>query len=149
MPKITSGDLATLGFTAAMFSLDESGFAAMATELIAEQAALLEGRIGSLVYAATENPTAAFVKRAEKCLVAAELLQRRFVIISQEIQAADGMDAFKLRKTQQRYLDEAESLIQRIANGTSSDSSGYSGSVATSSHFPESPAIAGIEVPSA
>lgn len=146
MPKNTTADITALGFTPAMFALDDTEWTTMVTDLIAEQSGLLEGRIGSTSYASATNPTAVYVKRAEKCLVAAELCQRRFVIISQEIQAADGMDAFKLRKTRQEYLDEASSLIDRIVNGQSSDSSGYSGSVATSSHFAETIALGGLEV---
>jgi hypothetical protein len=146
MPKITTSDVTALGFSRGMFALEAADYTTMVTDLIAEQAALLEGRIGSTSYASTSTTTAAFVKRAEKCLVAAELLQRRFVILSQEIQAADGMDAFKVRKTRQAYIDEADQLIDRIVNGQASDSTGYSGSVATSSHFSESTTLGGLEV---
>jgi hypothetical protein len=146
VPKITTANITALGFSAGMFALNTEAFTTMVTDLIDEQAALLEGRIGSTVYASTSNPTAAYVTRAEKCLVAAELLQRRFVILSQEVQAADGMDAFKVRKTRKEYIDEADQLIDRIVNGQSSDSSGYSGSVATSSHFAETTSLGGLEV---
>ena len=146
MPKITTADITALGFTAAMFALDDTDWTTMATDMIAEQAALLEGRIGSTSYAATSNPAAAYTKRAEKCLVAAELLQRRFVILSQEVQTANGLDAFKIRRTRQEYIDEANALIERIVNGQASDSSGYSGGVATSSHFADTTTLGGLEV---
>ncbi len=134
MPKITEADIAVLGFTATMFNTDAAGFTAMIAGVISEQAELLEGRVGSTIYATSAKPNATYVKRAEKCLVAADLLQRRFVIISQEIQAADGIDAFKVRRTQEKYEAEAETLISRLAAGTSADGSDYSGGVVSTSH---------------
>jgi len=134
VPKITEADIAVMGFTAAMFNLDNAGFTAMAAGVISEQAELLEGRIGSTLYATSAKPDATYVKRAEKCLVAAELLSQRLIILGQEVQAGDGDDAHKIRNTQKQYAAEAELMISRIAAGTSADGSGYSGGVVSTTH---------------
>ena len=134
MPKVTAKDIEALGFVAEAFGrpLDFHTFLA---EVIAEQAALLSARIGSAAYDTCDASLATLVKRAEKALVAAELFQRRFVRISSDINAADGLDALKLRRTRDEYVAEATTLIDRIAAGVPrSSASDYAGGVVESVH---------------
>jgi len=133
MAKIKTDDLINLGFNAEMFVFsDAMTFDQFLSNVIDEQAALLSARIGASVYSSTNTDTAARVARAEKCLAAAELYQRRFNAIAQDIRKADGMDAFKLRRTWKAYRDEAESLIERLAANDS-----FASNVTVSSHFEE------------
>src|SRR5690606_39661874 len=60
-------------------------FVALVTGVIAEQSAILQGRIGDARYAATAAALAAMVKRAEKALTAADLYQIRFNRIAETI----------------------------------------------------------------
>jgi len=135
MPKITSIDIQELGFSEESF-VGVTDFAAFVDGIIAEQADLLAARIGDAAYASTTRPISTYVARAEKSLVAAELYQRRFNAIAQDISSADGMDAFKLRRTQEGYAAEAERLIEQIRAGAGTDG-GFSFGTVISSHFPE------------
>jgi hypothetical protein len=134
MPKITATDIENMGFTPAMFDRDETTFPAFLAEVINEQSALLQGRIGAARYASTETATAALVKRAEKAMVAADLYQIRFNRIAETIDDSGGIDAFKLRRTQENYAKEAETLIGRLAAGAVADSGSYAGGVVESTH---------------
>ncbi len=130
MVKVTPSDIAFLGFSQALFpSLceTEEDFATLIQEIITEQSEILESRVGTDVYASTSAPTATYVKRAEKCLVAAELVQRRInIILGNSIGAGNEIDISHEGAQKRAYLDEAERLIAK----TGADD--YSGSVATS-----------------
>ena len=76
MPKITSQDIIDLGFSAEMFDREDDPDLFF-TPLIAEQSAILQGRVGADAYAVAASPTVDYVKRAEKVLVALELLSRQ------------------------------------------------------------------------
>jgi hypothetical protein len=136
MPKITTSDLEKMGFKPAMFDVDETGFGELATEIIGEQSALLQGRVGASLYASTDATSAALVKRAEKALAAADLYQVRFNRIAETIDDSNGLDAFKLRRTQENYAKEAEKLIERILYGAqAATSDDFAFGAAVSSHY--------------
>jgi hypothetical protein len=136
MPKITADDIKDMGFVQEMFGkVAQTDFDTWLTKVITEQSAILSGRITATKYATTEDPTQTYIKRAEKCLVAVELYSRRFITIAEEINKADGIDAFKLRRQQEKFNEEAESLITVITAGKTSDGSGYSGGTLVTSHF--------------
>jgi hypothetical protein len=136
MPKITTTDLGKMGFKPAMFDVDETGWGELATEIIGEQSALLQGRIGAALYASTDAAIAALVKRAEKAIAAADLYQVRFNRIAETIDNSDGADATKLRRTQKQYADEAEKLIERILYGAqAATSDDFAFGAAVSSHY--------------
>lgn len=134
MPKVRPQEIISLGFSGESFGRAEN-FESLLTEVIEEQAGLLKGRLGAATYDSTTAEIVALVKRAEKALVAAELLQRRFVRISADVQAAAGIDAFKIRKTRDEYLNESERLIERLTSGVlAATADGYAGGVVESTH---------------
>ncbi len=149
MPKITAKDITDLGFTQAMFSViakTDTAFGELITGVIAEIALELEGRIGSTAYNDATVPNATYVKLAEKCLTAAEMLQRRINVMVQNVHG--GGQEFSTdaeRKQRQDYLDKVfgntranppvTGLIEKIVAGSSTDGADFScGSVVTS-HF--------------
>jgi len=127
MSKIVAQDIKNLGFVAEMFGIETVDFDGFLGGIISEQADLLVVRIGESAYASEASPVATLVKRAEKSLAAAELYQIRFNRLAIDIDSADGMDAFKLRRSMEKYLDEAEKLINRIASGAGTDCGDYAG----------------------
>jgi len=132
MAKVTATDITGLGFIKEMYSslasTDEE-FESLIGEVISEQSAILEDRIGSDVYASTE-PLASSVKRAEKCLVAAELVQRRInVILGNAVGAGQEINISHEAAQKKAYLDEAEKWIARLGEGD------YAGGVVETSHF--------------
>jgi len=135
MPKVTAANIKLMGFASEMFGSEAAAdFDGFLTSVIAEQSGLLSGRLGSSVYDTTTEPTKTYIARAEKCLVAVELYNLRFVVIAQEINQAAGIDAFKLRRQQELFRDEANDLIAKIAAGTTSDSGGYAGGTLVTDH---------------
>ncbi|WP_020675555.1 hypothetical protein [Geopsychrobacter electrodiphilus] len=133
--KVTATEIIEMGFSPEMFGSNTAGFPAFLTSVITEQSEILAGRVGATAYDSTTAPTRTYVKRAEKCLICAELFQRRFVRIAQDIKLGDGIDAFKLRRTQEKFEADAEMWISKIASGTTTDGTGFSSGVAISSHF--------------
>lgn len=129
--KVTPDDIVAMQFLPEYFGPVDD-FNTFLQKIIDEQEALLSGRIGAGVMASTTSPTKENVVRAAKCLIAVELFQLRFNRISGDIQNADGLDAFKLRRTQEKYQQEADSLISRLGSGTPADGTGYSGGVVVS-----------------
>lgn len=115
-----------MGFVAESFGQDPEGFDAWLQNIIEEQESLLAARIGDTAISAV-TPSA---KRAEKCLVAAELLQLRFVRLSEDVGVTDKEDDVKrIRETRKEYLAEADRLISAVLAGTPIDASGgYAGS---------------------
>jgi hypothetical protein len=114
---------------------NDSDFTALINDVIADQALLLEGRVGSAMYALTTSPQKDYVKRAEKALCAAEMIARRInIILSNVTGAGQELDTSSEEKQRKAYLDEAENWITSV--GTYADSLGdCSFGAAISSHF--------------
>jgi hypothetical protein len=133
MAKININDITGLGIIKEMYSAiapTEAEFENLIGEIISEQSAILEGRIGSDVYASVIQPTAGYVKRAEKCLVAAEMVQRRInIILGNAVGAGQEINISHEAAQKKAYSDEAEKWITKLGDGD------YSGGVAESSHF--------------
>lgn len=118
MAKVVYADISALGFTKEMFrKTSESDFQTFVGGIITEQAAILSGRIGSTTYAVATSPTAEYVTRAEKCLVAAELVQRRINVILGNVTGA-GQEINVTHEGAQKkvYRDEAEYWIARLGS---------------------------------
>jgi hypothetical protein len=134
--KVTAQDIINLGFKKELFQKqNDSDFTALINEIIVDQALLLEGRVGSAMYALTTSPQKDYLKQAEKAFCAAELVSRRINIILSNITAAGAeLDTSNEEKQKKAYMDEAENWIMRA--GTYADSPGdCSFSTAISSHF--------------
>lgn len=140
MTLLVPSDITAMGFVAESFGQDSEGFEAWLQAIIGEQESLLTARIGDTAFAAGTSSA----KRAAKCLVAAELLQLRFVRLSEDVGISDKEDDVKrIRETRKEYLAEADRLIAAVLAGYPVDASGgYSGSVSVSDtdslllHFP-------------
>ncbi len=149
MPKNTNQDIKNLGFTQAMYEViaaDDTAFNALIDNILAEQAAELEGRIGTVAYNDGSSPNATYVKLAEKYLTAAEMLQRRINIILGNSQGADQeINTDNERKQRQDYLNKVfgnpdtdppvTGFIEKIASGSGTDSSSFVCGSLVSSHF--------------
>ncbi len=80
MAKITAEKIRDMGFSMEMYDIGDSGvFDAQIDDVISEQSAIFEGRIGTTAYDDATNPNAVYVKRAEKNLVCADMTQARIV----------------------------------------------------------------------
>ena len=125
MPKIVSQDIVDLGFIAEMFRKKSSSeLGELIDAVISGQALLLEGRIGPTAYASSSSPVKDYVKRAELCLVAAEMVQRRInVILGNAVGAGREIDISHEGAQKKAYLDEADRWIGRIASSVASDPS--------------------------
>lgn len=137
MSKTTTSDITALGLTSELFkSLKDLTFDQLCGAVIAEQALILEGRIGSSVYASTVSPINKYVARAEKCLVAAELVQRRInLILSNAVGAGREIDITHEGAQKKAYRDEAELWITKLISGGSADTSEITSGVLVSDHF--------------
>jgi hypothetical protein len=135
MAKATAADITGLGFIKEMYgnlTPTEDAFETFIEGVISEQSEMLSGRVGSEVYASTTAPTSTYVKRAEKCLTAAEMVQRRInVILGNAISAGQPIDISHEGAQKKAYLDEAEKWISRVS------SEDYAGGVLETSHFAE------------
>jgi len=126
-----------MGFVFQMFGYStEEGLSTLLTGLIAEHGAILSGRVGATAYASAAEPTSTYVKRAIKCLVAAELCQVRINRIAQDIKQEDGTDAAKMRQQRKDYLAEAEAWTGQIEAAAGSGNDFAFGTV-TTNHFNE------------
>jgi hypothetical protein len=145
--KVIPQNLIDLGFTPAMFRFpNEADLVDLITAVITEQAALLEGRLGSSIYDIVTTPETTFVKRAERCLVAAELMSRRVTIITESVLASGEERSTKAEVAQmKRYDTEAEAMIKRLIAGVTSDSSDFASGVTTSTHFAADTDLSGEE----
>jgi hypothetical protein len=133
MAKVTANEIIGLGFVKVQFrqSTDDA-FETYLEDIIDEEAGKLEGDLGAGVYDSTNTITAARVKRAEKYLVAAELLTRRINIrIGDVTGSGEDFNLAEERKQRDRYLSDAENLLVQLGG------SDYSGSVNETSHFEE------------
>jgi len=136
MAKVAAQDIIDLGFKKELFKVsNDSDLTTLINGIIADQALLLEGRVGSAVYALTTSPQKDYVKRAEKALCAAEMVSRRInIILSNVTGAGQELNTTSEEKQRKAYLDEAEDWIVRA--GTYADSTGdCSFGAAISSHF--------------
>jgi hypothetical protein len=134
--KVVAQDIINLGFKKELFKIQNDGdFTTLINDVIADQALLLEGRVGSAMYALTTSPQKDYVKRAEKALCAAEMIARRInIILSNVTGAGQELDTSSEEKQRKAYLDEAGNWITSV--GTYADSLGdCSFGVAISSHF--------------
>jgi hypothetical protein len=134
--KVTAQDIINLGFKKEPFKIVNDGdFTTFINDVIADQALLLEGRVGSTTYALTTSPQKDYVKRAEKALCAAEMIARRInIILSNVTGAGQELDTSSEEKQRKTYLDEAENWV--TSSVTYSDSPGdCSFGAAISSHF--------------
>jgi len=137
MPKTTPEDYINLGFTAAMFKQEtDEVFKQFIGFVISEQAPLLEGRVGTTAYNSTSSPTKYYVKRAELCLTAEELVQRRInIILGNVVGAGHEIDISHEGAQKKAYLDEANALIEKITAGITSDSADFASGVLVTNHF--------------
>ncbi len=110
----TAQNIISMGFSGRLFGLDDDDFTIALPELIAEHGALLSGRIGAAVYATTVEPTVTYIARAVKCLVAAELCQRRINRLANEVRQEGSKLIDELRAHRHDYLREAETMIDKI-----------------------------------
>ncbi len=147
MPKITNQDIQDLGFIREMFAKnDDISFQNMIDVVISEQASILEGRIGTSAYNDSSAPNAIYVKQSEKCLVAAEMVQRRInILLGNSVGAGKELDTTAPRKQRQDYLDQVYGniksdrpvlgLIEKIITGSSTDGQDFASGVLISDHF--------------
>ena len=133
----SAANIISMGFSFQMFGfISETELNLTIADLITEHGALLSGRIGATAYASTTNPTATYVKRSLKCLVAADLCQMRINRIAQDVKQEDGTDAAKMRKQRLDYLAESEQMIGKIET-TAGASNDFSFVSVITSHFDE------------
>jgi len=137
MAKVTAQEIVDLGFTPEMFKkTDDGGLLNFVDDIIAEQSLILQGRIGSTYYNSTSSPTKDYVKRAEKCMVTAEVIQRRInIILGNVVGAGQPIDILHEGTQKKIYKEEADSLIEKIIAGGTSDSSDFASGVLITSHF--------------
>lgn len=140
MAKVTAQEIIALGFKKELFKIQtDPEFEIFIDEIIAEQSLILEGRIGSSLYASATSPTKDYVKRSEKCLVAAEVVQRRInIILSNIVGSGVEIDVTHEGAQKKAYLNEAEDWIQRLLPGD------FASDVLITSHFDET-SISGEE----
>ena len=139
MPDITPNDIKDLGFTMEMFTLtEETSFISFIDSIIEEQGDMLQGRIGNTTYSSSTAPMNKYVNRALKCLVAKEMVQRRInIILGKAVGAGQEIDISHEGAQKRAYHDEAESLIQRITAGQTSDTGDFASGVLVTSHYEE------------
>ena len=134
MPKNTPDTIAALGLSSEMLALDsQEALSGLIDSLLVEQAGLLSARIGATAYSTATEPLATYVTRAEKCLVAAELMRLRILAaMGNAIPNGDEPNTASLERYQKKYEDEATALIDKIVSGQSLESSGFSTGVTVS-----------------
>ena len=137
MAKTTVQNILDMGFKKELFQKDTDAlFETLITEVITEQAAILEGCIGSTLYASATSPQKEYVQRAEKVMVAAELVQRRInIVLGNAVGVGQELDISSEKKQQRDYAAEAENLILKLTTYTSYDRGDVCFGAAISSHF--------------
>lgn len=147
MAKVTAQNITDLNFVPEMYGKTTANFSAYIDAVIAEQSKILEGRVGVSNYALTTSPAKEYIARAELCLAAAEMIQRRMNrILGNVVGTGNALDITMERKQRQDYLDEAEKIIQKIVDGVTADSSDFASGVLETSHFEESSTLGGLEI---
>lgn len=142
MAKITNSEINDLGFTWEMFGLDNKpALDTYIDRIIISVSAVLNGILGS-GYDSVAEPTQGRVKRAEECLVAAELLQRRINrLLSNVTGAGEELNTGNEKEQKESYLEEARDLVDMMLGYT-----GFSFSAPNTSHFDDSAELGGLEV---
>lgn len=139
MPKNTNQDIKNLGFTQAMYAViapDDTAFEALIDAVLAEQALILEGRIGSTAYANVTSPTQDYVKRAEKCFAAAEMVQRRInIILGNAVGSGQEIDISHEGAQKKAYQNEADMWIGKVVAGSGADNQDFACGSLVTSHF--------------
>jgi hypothetical protein len=119
------------------FSAEQFGsvfdFDAFLQGIIDEQEALLSDRIGASVLVAPALQV--HIKRAEKCLCAAELFQLRINRLSGNVDAETAVLIGQLKKAKTDYLEEAERIIPKLISGSVVEGSDSAFGYTASSHF--------------
>lgn len=137
LPKITAQEIKDLGFNQAMFSVmaaDETAFTALITAVITEKSDELQGRIGSTAY--NDSAKLTYVKKAEKCLSAAEMVQRRInIILGNTVSSGSEINTKNEQDQRKDYLTQAEEWIAKVAQGVTVDTGSFATGVSISSHF--------------
>ena len=137
MAKITSKDLINLGFTQELFHKDVTGdFETFIEEIIAEISINLQNKVGATTYASTISPTKDYIKNTEKCLVAAELLQRRInIVLGDTSVEGEARDVKNERQQRNDYLNKASDWFMKISPLTANE---FSTEMLETSHFDSS-----------
>ena len=136
MAKATSQEIIDRNFVAEMFGKTSANFGAFVDTVIAEQSKILEGRVGVSSYALTTSPAKEYIARAELCLTAAEMIQRRMNrILGNVVGTGNALDITMERKQRQDYLDEADALVLKIVSGITADSDDFAFGYVKASHF--------------
>jgi hypothetical protein len=130
--KATPQDIKDLGFVTEEFG-SPADFTAYIQAVLDEQEALLSDRVGAA--AMSVSSLATNIKRAEKCLAAAELLQLRINRLAGNVDSDTAGLISQLGKSRQNYLDEAEKIIPRLVAGSVSDGTDATFGSTVSSHF--------------
>jgi hypothetical protein len=130
--KASPSSIKDLGFIAEEFGTPPD-FDAFLQAVLDEQEALLSDRVGTATVA--NSLLATHVVRAEKCLTAAELLQRRINRLASSIDADTASVMSTLKKARQDYLDESERIILKLAAGSVTDGADFASGVCVTSHF--------------
>lgn len=130
--KATPQDIKDLGFVSEEFG-SPPDFTAYIQAILDEQEALLSDRVSAAAIA--NSALATYVKRAEKCLAAAELLQRRVNRLAGNVDTDTASMLSQLKKARQDYLDEADRIIPRLVSGSVSDGTDAAFGSTASSHF--------------
>lgn len=137
--KTTPQEIIDLGFVCEQFGVASASFTAWLQAVLDEQEALLSDRVTAATVATASLLT--HVKRAEKCMAGAELMQRRINRISGNVDADSAIIIAQLKKARQDYLDEAERIIPRLLAGSVSDGADFAFGQNTSSHFDSDAAV--------
>ncbi len=91
--------------------------------LAEDQSDDLEAILGSGIYDSTDTTIAKFVKKAELCLVCAELVRRRINIRLGDVRGSDTQRSMVAEREQEKtYTDDAENIIESFVNNTFSTS---------------------------
>jgi hypothetical protein len=119
MALVTSQNIQDLGFVPEQFKGQSAvTFDDFLTSAISDQSDLLKGEIGAAVYASTDPSIAPYVKRAERCLVEAELWRRRIATKSgRETGGGHEVTMVSERQAMTIAADEALSLISKLGGG--------------------------------
>ncbi len=133
MAHVTPDDIKAMGFSAAMYGIDEETLTSRIADVISECEAQLAARVGQ---AAMDNPdNAAAVSAVIRRSAAVEMAWRRVVALSAntQISAAEAQESDGLRKAIWRWDQAVEGWVLRIRTGDMTDGAGFASSVTVSS----------------
>ena len=145
MAKTTSADIINFGFNAQMFKQTDGTFAAYINAIIAEQSPVLEGRLGTTLYNVASSPEKELVKRAEICLVAGEMLQRRINIMLANV-TQDQKEIDTCYRQRNMYLQESQKIATQLILGITTDPQSFASGVLVTTHFDDIAEISGVEI---